>query len=159
MKKLIAVAALGLTLALSACAPNGTTTVSESETSAPTSTSTATPTPTQTPTVHVAVEVVLEGNRIAWSDIVTVAERGDVPVILLPASLDAEVVLVGAPDEWSTSSFLRVFSNGDGSVTIKPQAKYNAFSDPQDYVGQSSGTLYFETPEGDLALKVEGVQP
>lgn len=159
MKKTLATAALGLTLALSACAPNGTTTISESETSAPTSTSTATPTPTQTPTVHVAVEVVLEGNRIAWSDIVTVAERGDVPVILLPASLDAEVVLVGAPDEWSTSSFLRVFPNGDGSITIKPQAKYNAFATPTDFVGKASGTIHFQTADSDIALKVKEVQP
>ena len=157
MKKLIAVAALGLTLGLAACAPNGTTVVSDSETTAPTSTSTATPTPT--PTIHVEVEVVLDSDRVAWSDIVAVAERGDLPVILLPASLDAEVVLVGAPDEWSTSSFLRVFSNGDGSISIKPQAKYDAFATPKDYVGESSGTISFSTADGDITLKVKEVQP
>lgn len=156
-KSLIAVAALGLALTLTACAPNGTTVVSESETSAPTSTSTSTPTPT--PTIHVEVEVVLEGDRVAWGDIVAVAERGDVPVVLLPASLDAAVTLVSAPDEWFSDSFLRVFSNGDGSISIKPQAKYDAFATPKDYVGESSGTIVFSTADGDITLKVKGVQP
>lgn len=154
MKKLITVAtaALGLALTLSACAPNGTTVVSESETSAPIATSA--PTPTPTPTVRVAERVVFEGTA-AYDDLAAVAERGDIPVILLPAVLDASVTITGAPAKPWTESFLGVYFADDGTVTIRPQERYDAFATPQDFVGESSGTLGFE----EFSVEIEGVEP
>lgn len=152
MKKRIALTALGLTLGLAACAPNGTTVVSESETSAPPTTTTSTPTPT--PTIHVAERVVFEGS-VAYDDLAAVAERGDTPVILLPAVLGARVTITGAPAKPWTESFLGVYFADDGTVLIRPQERYDAFATPQDFVGESSGTLGFE----EFSVEIEGVQP
>lgn len=153
MKKFIAVAALGLSLALSACAPNGSTTTAPEP--APTSaTSTAAPTPTPTPTVRVAERIVFEGTA-AYTDLAVVAERGDTPVILLPAVLGASVTITGAPAKPWTESFLGVYFADDGIVTIRPQEKYDAFATPKDFVGESSGTLGFE----EFSVEIEGVQP
>lgn len=155
MRKLIAVAALGLTLALSACAPNGSTTTAPEP--APTQT-TASQTPTPTPTVRVAERVVFEGTA-AYDDLAAVYERGDIPVMLLPAVLGATITITGVPTEtWHTESFLRIYEDG-GALVIHPQSKYDAFKDPQDFVGQSSGTIRFSTDEGEFSVEIEGVQP
>lgn len=150
-KSLIAVAALGLTLGLAACAPNATTTAEPAPTSA---SPTAAPTPTPTPTVRVAERVVFEGTA-AYTDLAAVAERGDIPVLLLPAALGATVTITGAPAKPWTESFLGVYFADDGTVTIRPQERYDAFATPQDFVGESSGTLGFD----EFTVEIEGVQP
>lgn len=139
---------LGTTLA--ACSPNGSTAPSAPE-PAPIS-STAAPTPT--PTVHVAERVVFEGS-VAYDDLAAVADAGDIPVILLPAVLDASVTITGAPAKPWTESLLKVSFADDGTVLIRPQSRYDAFKTPKDFVGESSGTLGFD----EFLVDIEGVQP
>lgn len=148
----IALCAIAL-FALTGCAPSAPPPTAE-----PVETHVSSePSPTETPAPE-PERVEFSSATIAYADLVAVAERGDVPVVLLPASLDAAVILVGAPEEWSTASFLRVFPNGDGSITIKPQAKYDAFADPQDYVGESSGLVTFHGA-ADIVVEIVGVDP
>lgn len=140
---------VGLTLLLSACAPNGSTTTAPEP--APIATAAA---PTPTPTVHVAERVVFEGS-VAYDDLAAVADAGDIPVILLPAVLDASVTITGAPAKPWTESLLQVSFADDGTVLIRPQSRYDAFKTPKDFVGESSGTLGFD----EFLVDIEGVQP
>lgn len=149
MKRFIAVAALGLALTLTACAPNGTKTVSESETSAPTTTSA----PTPTPTIHVAIEVSLEGNAVAWDDIVAIYERGDFPVLWLTPEAGSTLTIVGSSvvDSFVIDG-MDSERNSDGDLVLSPALS------PFDGSIKSSGGEVIDDTSG-ISFKVKAVQP
>lgn len=140
---------LGTTLA--ACSPNGSTTPSAPE-PAPIS-STAAPTPT--PTIHVAIEVSLEGDSIAWADVVAIHERGDKPVLWLTPEAGASLTLTGSSSVYgfSTDGGMEIIRNAEGDAVFSP--KISAFDG--SVVGSggevcADGSAYF-------CFQVKAVQP
>ena len=141
---------LGTTLV--ACAPNGTTTTAPEP--APTQT-TASQTPTPTPNVHVAVEVSLEGDVVAWSDVVAVHGRGDLPVLWLVPEAGSTLTLVGsnAIEGFYIDGMERT-RNADGDLVLSP--KLSPFDGS---VKSSGGEVCVEIGEPYLCFQVKAVQP
>lgn len=149
-KSFLALSAITL-LALAGCAPSApsATPVEPVETHV-----SAEPTPTET---HTPERAEFSDASVALDDLLAVAERGDVPVVLLPKVVGATVTITG-----SSGTYTVVMSNY--APDISRDAEDNIVITPEVTAGGElsthSGALSIELRDGSsFTIEIEGVDP